>query len=62
MGYYFYTSYNERYTYIKGEQMETQDNLGYYITAVFVGTLASYLIGHRIERWASKRFLPSLEK
>ena len=42
--------------------METQDNLGYYLTAVFVGTLASYLIGRSIERWASKRFLPSLEK
>ena len=46
--------------------MEAQDNLGYYITAVIVGMLASYgasyLIGHSIERWASKRFLPSLEK
>ena len=40
--------------------MEAQDKLGYYLAAVFVGTLASYLIGHRIERWASKRFLPSL--
>ena len=46
--------------------MEAQDNLGYYLTAVFVGMIASYgasyLVGHRIERWASKRFLPSLEK
>lgn len=46
--------------------MEAQDNLGYYITAVFVGMIASYgasyLIGNSIERWASKRFLPSLEK
>ena len=42
--------------------METQDNLGYYITAVFVGMIASYLVGHCIERWASKVFLPSLEK
>ena len=46
--------------------MEAQDNLGYYLTAVFVGVLASYgasyLVGHCIERWASKRFLPSLEK
>ena len=44
--------------------METQDNLGYYITAVFVGMIASYgasyLVGNSVERWASKRFLPSL--
>ena len=44
--------------------MEAQDNLGYYITAVIVGMLASYgasyLIGKSVERWASKRFLPSL--
>ena len=46
--------------------MEAQDNFGYYLTAVFVGMIASYgasyLVGHGIERWASKRFLPSLEK
>ena len=42
--------------------METQDNLGYYITAVIVGVIASYLVGNTVERWASKRFLPSLEK
>ena len=42
--------------------MEAQDKLGYYITAVIVGMLASYLIGNSIERWASKRFHPSLEK
>ena len=46
--------------------MEAQDKLGYYLAAVFVGTLASYgasyLIGNSVERWASKRFLPSLEK
>ena len=46
--------------------MEAQDNLGNYITAVIVGMLASYgasyLIGKIVERWASKRFLPSLEK
>ena len=46
--------------------METQDKFGYYITAVIVGMIASYgasyLIGNSIERWASKRFLPSLEK
>ena len=46
--------------------METQDNLGYYITAVIVGMIASYgasyLVGNTVERWASKRFLPSLEK
>ena len=46
--------------------METQDNFGYYITAVIVGMIASYgasyLVGNTVERWASKRFLPSLEK
>ena len=46
--------------------METQDNLGYYITAVIVGMIASYgasyLVENTVERWASKRFLPSLEK
>lgn len=44
--------------------METEDNLGYYLTAVFAWVLASYgaayLIGNSIERWASKRFLPSV--
>ena len=42
--------------------MEAQDKLGYYFAAVFVGMIASYLIGNSVERWASKRFLPSLEK
>ena len=46
--------------------MEAQDKFGYYLAAVFVGMIASYgasyLVGHGIERWASKRFLPSLEK
>lgn len=44
--------------------MEAQDKLGHYFAAVFVGMIASYgasyLVGHCIERWASKRFLPSL--
>ena len=42
--------------------MEAQDKLGHYLTAVIVGAIASYLIGNSVERWASKRFLPSLEK
>lgn len=44
--------------------MEAQDKFGHYFAAVFVGMIASYgasyLIGNSVERWASKRFLPSL--
>ena len=42
--------------------MEAQDKFGHYFAAVIVGMIASYLVGNSIERWASKRFLPSLEK